>query len=81
MLPVRSASAGLQKHAGYSQPFGAALRKSIRGSKKVIHRILKLTIPITVAAFLLIDLGFFKAVAQYLAGFITLPSFRCPPKL
>lgn len=71
MLPVRSTSAGLQKHSGYSQPFGTALRKSIRGSKKVIHRILKLTIPVTVVAFLLIDLGFFKAVAQYLAGFIT----------
>ena len=46
--------------------FSSALRKSIGQSKKVITRILVVTVPVTVATFVLIDLGAFDALSQYL---------------
>jgi len=47
-----------------------AIKESLRGSKKVIFRILKMTIPITLAVFVLIDLGVFEYLAKYFAGLI-----------
>ncbi len=46
--------------------FSSALWKSIRQSKKVIIKIVMVTVPVTVATFVLIDLGVFDALARYL---------------
>ena len=48
--------------------FRTALMESIRSSRKIIKRIVIITIPITIITFILIDLGTFEALASYLKG-------------
>lgn len=50
--------------------FRPALLDSIRQSKRVIKRIVVITIPITLTAFVLIDLGFFDVLTSYLSGIV-----------
>ncbi|NIA08675.1 MAG: nucleoside recognition protein [Nitrospiraceae bacterium] len=46
----------------------SALWKSICQSKKIITRIVMVTVPVTIATFVLIDLGIFDRLAIYLRG-------------
>lgn len=50
--------------------FRLALWESIRQSKRMIRRIVIITIPVTVATFVLIDLGVFDALTLYLSGIV-----------
>lgn len=57
--------------------FRLALWESIRQSKRMIRRIAIITIPVTVATFVLIDLGVFDALTLYLSGifkYLPIPS-------
>ncbi|CEG11736.1 conserved membrane hypothetical protein [groundwater metagenome] len=75
LLPKRNDDSEIKKE---KRPWiKEAFEISLRNSKKTIVRISKLMIPITIIVFILIDIGVFKALANYLsgiAGYFPIPS-------
>ncbi|MDI6730625.1 MAG: hypothetical protein QMD06_03690 [Candidatus Altarchaeum sp.] len=68
LLPKRNDDGEIKKEK--RPPIKEAFEISLRNSKKTIIKIFKLMIPITIVVFILIDIGVFKAFANYLSGVV-----------
>ena len=67
LLPQKSL--GNIKVKGDSLPFKAALKESLKDSRKSLKRILIILIPTTIGAFILTDMGVFSALADKMGIF------------